>query len=156
MRIRAYEKGDAASVSRVFQRSVEMLGPKYYSAAQVAAWASCAPEAERLHVRMSDGRIVFVAVDETDAVLGFIDLEADGHIDLLYCAPEVAGAGIAAALYDAVESLGRARGMARLYSEASEAALRFFLKRGFVKLRRRDHLVGDVAIHNYEVEKALV
>jgi putative acetyltransferase len=156
MRIRAYEKADAESVSRVFQRSVEMLGPRDYSAAQVAAWASRAPDAERLHVRMSDGRTVFVAVDESDAVLGFIDLEADGHIDLLYCAPEVAGAGIAAALYDAVESLGRARGMARLYSEASEAALRFFLKRGFVKLRRRDLMISDVAIHNYEVEKALV
>lgn len=156
MRIRAYGKGDAESVSRVFQRSVEMLGPRDYSAAQVTAWASRAPDAERWHVRMSDGRTVFVAVDETDAVLGFIDLEADGHIDLLYCAPEVAGTGIAAALYDAVESLGRARRMARLYSEASEAALRFFLKRGFVKLRRRDLMISDVAIHNYEVEKALV
>lgn len=156
MRIRAYAKGDAQSVSRVFQRSVAMLGPKDYSAAQVAAWASRTPDPERFHVRLSDGRTVFVAVDESDAVLGFIDLEANGHIDLLYCTPEVAGAGVAAALYDTVESLGHARGMAPLYSEASEAALRFFLKRGFVKLRRRELMISDVAVHNDEVEKALV
>jgi multidrug transporter EmrE-like cation transporter len=99
--------------------------------------------------------VALVAVDEADSPLAFIDLEADGHIDLLYCAPEFAGSGLADGLYEAVEAAARAGGIARLYSEASEAALRFFRKRGFVMLHRRDLKIGDVAIHNYAVEKPL-
>lgn len=82
-------------------------------------------------------------------------LEADGHIDLFYCAPELSGSGVAGQLYDAAESAARAAGMVRLYSEASEAAQRFFRKRGFVILHRRDLKIGDVAIHNFAVEKPL-
>jgi putative acetyltransferase len=43
----------------------------------------------------------------------------------------------------------------RLYSEASEAARRFFLKKGLVVLHRRDFEVRGVAIHNHAVEKRL-
>jgi putative acetyltransferase len=41
-----------------------------------------------------------VAVAEDDRVVAFIDLEADGHIDRLFCAPEAVGRGIASQLYD--------------------------------------------------------
>jgi putative acetyltransferase len=155
MRIRRYEARDAAGVVAVYRRSVEALGLRHYTQEQVAAWASLTPDPERMQARLGDGRAVFVAVDDADQPVGFIDLEDDGHIDLLYCAPEVAGAGVAAALYEGVERLARERGMARLYSEASEAALRFFVKRGFTKLYRRDLKIGAVDIHNYAVEKAL-
>ena len=155
MRVRPYEARDAASVSLVYRRSVESLGPNDYTAEQVAAWASLTPSSEQLHARLTDGRAAFVAVDDADSVLGFIDLESDGHIDLLYCAPEAAGSGVAGALFAVVEALARERGVTRLYSEASEAALRFFTKRGFVTLHRRNLNIHGVAIHNYAVEKLL-
>lgn len=155
MRIRPYEARDAEVVARIFLSSVRGVGPAHYSAEQVTAWASLAPSAAAVHARASDGRMMLVAVDEADSPLAFIDLEADGHIDLLYCAPEFAGSGLADGLYEAVEAAARSGGIARLYSEASEAALRFFRKRGFVMLHRRDLKIGDVAIHNYAVEKPL-
>lgn len=155
MKIRRYEARDAEGIAEVYRNAVRGIGPVHYSAAQVAAWVSLAPSAVAIHMRASDGRTTLVAVDEREQPAGFIDMEPDGHIDLFYCAPEVAGAGVAGHLYDAVESMARAAGMMRLYSEASEAALRFFAKRGFVILHRRDLKIGDVAIHNYAVEKPL-
>ena len=155
MKIRAYEARDADGVAQVFLNSVSGVGPAHYSAEQVAAWASRAPDAAAVHARASDGRLVLVAADDADQPIAFIDLEPDGHIDLFYCAPEVAGTGVAALLYDAVESAARSGGMVRLYSEASEAALRFFARREFVTLARRDLKIGEVAIHNYAVEKPL-
>jgi putative acetyltransferase len=155
MRIRPYETRDAEGVVQVYRNAVMGIGPVHYSAEQVAAWASLTPSAAAVHARASDGRRTLVAVNEADQPVGFIDLEADGHIDLFYCALELAGTGLGARLYDAVESMARAGGMKRLYSEASEAALRFFRKRGFVTLHRRDLMIGDVAIHNYAVEKRL-
>jgi putative acetyltransferase len=39
--------------------------------------------------------------------------------------------------------------------EASEPARRFFLKRGYAVLERRDFEIGGVPIHNYAMERRL-
>jgi putative acetyltransferase len=62
---------------------------------------------------------------------------------------------VASALYDALEARARERGVGRLYAEASEAARRFFLKKGFIVTARRAFAIDGVPIHNYAVEKAL-
>lgn len=153
--IRPYAAGDAAALIDVFVRSVRGLGARDYTAAQVEAWASRIGGPERTHARCSDGRLVLVAVDPAGRALAFIDLEDDGHIDMLFCVPEAAGTGVASALHERLEETARRRGMARLYTEASEAARRFFLRRGFAVLRRRDFDIDGVAIHNYAMEKPL-
>ncbi|CAE7835011.1 abgB [Symbiodinium necroappetens] len=102
----------------------------------------------------ADGRLTLVAVDGEDKVMAFIDLESDGHIDMLYALPAVAGTGIAVSLYEQMEAHARQQQLTLLFTEASEAARRFFLRRGFVEKHRRDLEVGGVAIHNYAMEKA--
>ncbi len=153
--IRMYRVGDAAGIAALYRSSVEGIGPRDYTAAQVAAWASLTPDMARIERLVADGRETFVAVDAADQPVGLIDLEADGHINFLYCAPGFAGQGVAGLLYDALERRARERKLARLYSEASEAARRFFLKRGFAELHRRELMIGDTPIHNYAVEKRL-
>lgn len=155
MNIRLYRPGDACPIAALFVRSVEQLGPRDYSPQQVEAWASRAPSAERVHARATDGRTTLVAVDDTDRPIAFGDLESDGHIDFLYCAPEAAGTGVTSALYDELERIARERGITRLYSEASEAARRFFLKKSFLVRARRQLELDGVPIHNFAVEKTL-
>lgn len=153
--IRPFRDGDAPHLSRLYRRSVEGLGARDYSADQVRVWASLAPDPARMRAMALDGRVRLVAVDGADLPVGYADLEPDGHLDHLYCAPEAKGTGAAASLCEALERIARERGMTRLYSEASEAARRFFLRRGFAVLRRRDLEIDGVAIHNYAVEKVL-
>jgi putative acetyltransferase len=155
MKIRLYEPRDAAAISVLYRRSVECIGPQDYSPEQVTAWGMLTPSAERIHARALDGRTTFVAVNDPGDAVGFIDLEVDGHIDLFYCAPEAVGKGVASLLYGALEEAAQARGLRRLYSEASEAARRFFLKRGFIEIARRELNLGGVSIHNFAVEKVL-
>jgi putative acetyltransferase len=155
MRIRRYEARDAGALADLYRRSVEQIGPQDYAEGQVEAWAARGPSAAQIDARSTDGRTTLVAVDDRDQPLAFGDLEHDGHIDCLYCAPEAAGKGVAAALYDRLEQIARERGMARLHAEASEAARRFFLKRGFAVVRRRAFEISGVPIHNYAVEKWL-
>lgn len=100
-------------------------------------------------------RLVLVAVDAADLPLAYGDLEPDGHIDQLYCHPDAAGTGVTAALYAELEAAARARGIARLYVEASEPARRFFLKQGFSVVERNDFELAGVPIHNWRMEKAL-
>jgi putative acetyltransferase len=65
------------------------------------------------------------------------------------------GSGVASALYDRLEQQARERGMTRLFAEASEAARRLFLRKGFAQVKRRDFFLRGVSIHNYLMEKLL-
>lgn len=155
MRLRRYAPGDAPALCVVLSRSVLGLGPRDYTPEQVGAWAARAPSPDAMAARLGDGRVVIVALGEEDQRVGFCDLEPDGHIDLLYCVPEVAGTRVAAALLERIEMEARAQGIARLYTEASEAARRLLLRHGFTELARRDFTLDSVPIHNFAMEKRL-
>lgn len=155
MTIRPYTSGDAPKLAELFFRSVREAGAKDYSQAQVEVWAPWPPDPARFSTRAEDGRLTLVSVDSDDAPVAFGDLETDGHIDLLYCHPDAVGTGVAARLVDELEGRARSAGMARLYTEASEAARRLFLKKGFRVVERRDFELQGVAIHNYAMEKDL-
>lgn len=151
--IRPYQTADAAALSALYEASVRTLGARDYSAAQIDAWASLTPTAEALDGRMQDGRTRLVAL--TDDVAGFVDVEPDGHIDLLYVSPEAAGLGVARLLLETAEALAPLLGAGRLYAEASETARPVFERLGYSVITRRDFEVAGVPIHNWAVEKPL-
>ena len=154
MHIRDFASDDSKELASLFRRAVREIGARDYNAAQIDAWAD-GISAENLDARLSDGRLALVAVGEDGKLLAFGDLEASGHLDFLYALPEAAGKGIAARLYETLETRARAKAITRLYTEASEPARRFFLKTGFVVLRRRDFMIGTTPIHYYAMEKLL-
>ena len=151
--IRPYQPSDAAALSALYEASVRVLGVRDYSPAQIEAWASQAPSADELARRMADGRSRLVAV--MGDVAGFIDVETDGHIDLLYVAAASAGQGVGRLLIETAEALAPLSGATRLYAEASETARPVFDKLGFSVIARRDFEVAGVPIHNWAVEKTL-
>ena len=155
MLIRPFEPRDAADWARIFHAAVHQVGARGYTPAQCAAWSPEPAPLDRVLKRGQDGRRIWVAADARDVAQGFIELEADGHIDCFYLAPEVAGTGIGADLYACLEAEARALGLASLYVEASEAARRFFLRQGFVEAGRRDFERRGVMIHNYAMTKTL-
>ena len=153
--IRPYESHDAAGVADVFYRSVREVALSDYTADQVKAWVPERWDAEQEHRRSGDGRLVLVAADGSGQVVAFIDLEPDGHIDRLFCAPEAAGRGIASQLYDRIETAAREQGLTRLFTEASELARRFFERKGFLVVERQDMILRGVPIHNSRMAKTL-
>jgi putative acetyltransferase len=155
IKVRAFQPEDAPALAAIFHAAVHGIARLYYSEEQVNAWAPDVPDPVHLRARAADGRMLLVAVDDGGDPLAYGDLEADGHIDHLFCRPDAAGTGVAAALYAGLEAAARARGMARLHVEASEPARRFFLKQGFLLVARRDFAIAGVAIHNFAMEKRL-
>ena len=155
MSIRPYRDADAAGLAIVFERSVRAIASRDYSPAQIEAWIGTEPREARFREKMGDGRRCWVAVDTTGRVTAFVDLEADGHIDFLFTDPDVAGRGVTTALLEVLEQAARDDGVPRLYVEASEPARRFFLKRGYSVVQRRDFEIGGEPIHNYAMERRL-
>ena len=152
--LRAYHPDDAIALTDLYRRSVRHYGPRAYSAAQVAAWSATA-DAARTTARCADGRHVLVAQDDAGILLGFGDLEADGHLDFLYVAPEAEGLHAGSLLYAALEAHARSLGLTRIFVEASELAKPLFERRGFIVLGRNDLDLDGVGIHNYRMEKRL-
>ena len=155
MKVRPYTPDDAPALVALFHAAVHEIARIYYSQAQVNAWAPEVPDVGHFRARAADGRTLLVAVDEEDRPLAYGDLEEDGHIDHLFCRPDAAGTGVTAALYAALEAAARARGIGLVYVDASEPARRFFERRGFDMVGRRDFEIAGVAIHNFEMEKTL-
>jgi putative acetyltransferase len=154
--IRSYQPGDAASMARLYFDSARQLGPRRYSPEQVEAWAPAPSDPAVVHARASDGRHTLVATDARGDVIGYGDLEADGHIDHLYCRPDAAGRGVAAAILDGLLAEAASRGSPRrLHVEASELARGLFERKGFAVVTRRDFEVRGVQIHNYAMELIL-
>jgi len=155
MSIRPFQPSDAQYIADLFQRSVLELGRKFYSQDQVEAWAARGPTAQSVISRNAAHRLTFVYTNPSGDVVAYAELEPDGHIDQVYALPEIAGTGAVSALYDHVEKRAQKLGIEKLYTEASESARRFFLKKNFVECGRRDFELEGVAIHNFAMEKML-
>jgi len=155
MRIRPFQQGDEARLALLFHAAIHQVAALHYSPEQVNAWAPRVPDPARFLARGTDGRTLLLAVDEADEPLAYGDVEADGHIDHLFCRPDVAGTGVTAQLYEALEEAARGRSISMLFTEASEPAKRFFAKRGFEVIERRDFEISGVPIHNFRMEKRL-
>ncbi len=154
-KIRRFEPRDAPVLAAIFFDAVRNGALGDYSEAQVTAWAPVVPPPEGFVARARDGRAIFVAVDDLDQPVAYGDLETSGHIDHLYCRSAWIGTGLASALYDELECEARKARLDKLFVEASEAARRLFLSKGFVVTERRDFHLRGTLIHNYLMEKTL-
>ena len=88
-----------------------------------------------------------------DRVVGFAELEGDGHVDTLYVHHQYQGCGIASALLDRIEAEARSLGLRRLYTEASITAEPFFRRRGFSMVRLQDVEVRGHTFRNFVMDK---
>jgi putative acetyltransferase len=155
MPVRQFKPGDEPHLAEIFHSAIHQVASRHYSEAQVNAWAPRVPAEERFAARAADGRTIIIATDDNDRPMAYGDLEPDGHIDHLFCRPEVAGTGLAAAVYGELETEAVSKGIDRLYVEASEPARRFFLRQGFEVIERNDFELSGVPIHNFRMEKRL-
>jgi len=151
--IRPYRAGDEHGIARVFFDSVRQVGVRHYSAAQVEAWAPSPPAVDVVLARVADGRLTLVAVDASGAVVGYGDLEPDGHIDHLYCAPEAVGIGLGGLLVAALLDAAEQQGITDLFVEASDAARPVFERHGFVVTARNGLERHGVALHNWSMTR---
>jgi putative acetyltransferase len=153
--VRDATAGDAPAVADLFYNTILNVNVGDYSVAQVEAWAGPAPVPEMWGRRITENRgmrRMFVATVE-DGVVGFAELETDGHVDTLYVHHEYQGCGIASALLDRIEAEARRLGLRRLYTEASITAEPFFRSRGFSMVRPQVVKVRGHTFRNFAMEK---
>jgi len=132
MIIRDYRAADCRAIADLFHAAVHAIDDAHYSAAQREAWAPTPPDygvwAKRLECRQP------LVAEQDGLILGFIELEPDGHIDCFYVHPNFQRGGVATRLLQRVLEVARARASCRLYVEASTVVKPLLESHGFILL----------------------
>jgi putative acetyltransferase len=152
--LRPFLPADAPLLAEIFRASIAELTAEDYSEAQQAAWMGSAGDEEAFGARLA-GELTLVATIGGEAV-GFAALKGKDQIDMLYVHPAVAGQGVGAQLMDALEKLAAARGATKLTADASDTALGFFERRGYVPQQRNSVACDDEWLANTTVQKTLL
>jgi putative acetyltransferase len=152
-RIRNYEGGDVFQIVRLFYETVRSVNRADYSEEQVRTWAPGIPDPETWHARMADRRTL--VAEGHGGVIGFAELEEDGHLDMFYLRKDAVGRGVGSLLYQAIEREAREQGIGLIFTEASVTARPFFEQRGFRVVREQTVERRGVNLTNFAMEKTL-
>jgi len=151
--LRPFLPADTPVLAAIFVAAIEELTGDDYSEAQQEAWAATVEDEEALAKRLA-GQLTLIATLQNSPV-GFASLKGADHIDMLYVHPSVAGQGVASMLCDALEKLAGSRGAKSLIVDASDTALDFFRKRGYVAKQRNSVTVNGEWLANTTMQKKL-
>lgn len=153
LKLRSYQGEDLDGVIEVFQTAVQRVASAFYTPAQIAAWAPEPVDREGWAERRAS-RATWV-VEVAGKIVGFSDLEADGHVDMLFTHADFQGRGVARLLLAKVEKEARKVGLLRLYTEASFSARPVFERYGFQILKEQTVTPDGEPMINFLMEKKL-
>lgn len=111
---------DAPAITRLFYETVRSVNRVDYSEQQVEAWAPAIPDAGKWHARMAGSKTLIA--EEAGEVVGFCELEKDGHLDMFYLRKDAVGRSVGRLLYEATEQVARGWNLERVFTEASVTA----------------------------------
>jgi putative acetyltransferase len=149
--IRAYLDDDLEAVVRCFGQSVRVIGARYYAPEQIAAWAPDLPDMAGWAKRPRAGG-TFVA-DANGAIAGFVHIEDNGVVDLLYVHPHYERRGIGRELLQMACSWAMRHGAHRLESDVSIAARPLFELMGFRVETERSVERKGVRLRNFRMAR---
>jgi len=151
--LRPFLAADTPMLAAIFVAAIEELTGDDYSEAQQEAWAAAAADEAAFGKKLA-GELTLIATLQNSPV-GFASLKGADQIDMLYVHPSVSGQGVGATLCEALERLAAARGTRNLSVDASDNALDFFRKRGYVAKQRNSVTVNGEWLANTTMQKTL-
>lgn len=156
MEIRKFHESDISQIVSLFYDTVHSVNAKDYSQEQLHAWAP-QDERESRIVNWKDSlqhNITYVA-EMNGKIVGFSDMNYDGHLDRLYVHKDFQGQGIASALVNILESEARRLNLVEIYTEASITATPFFERMDFQKTESQIIERKGVQLANFKMKKTL-
>lgn len=152
--MRDFSSGDEPALQVVFYSAVHTIAASDYTLAQLEAWAPARPDVDRWAMRMRTIR-PFV-VEEDGQILGYADLQANGHIDHFYVSGTSARRGVGRLLMERIHARAQELKLPSLFSDVSRTAQPFFERFGFLIVEHKTVIVGGVSLANARMTKDLL
>ena len=149
---RNYNPEDARSLADIYFHTIHNINTQDYSKAQVEARAPTSS------LELDSWKKKWELLPPIVAVLGpkivgFTELEFNGHIDCFFVHHEFQGCGAGSALMKAIDDVGRSTDLIRVYAEVSITAKTFFEKKGFKVSKEQQVLISGCEFSNFIMEK---
>ncbi len=148
--IRRYQEGDQVAIARIYGEAIRRIASKDYNPTQLDAWAGTKPDMAKWKGRCERKKPFVKTIG--GEVVGFIELDDDGHIDCTFVDPDFSGKGIMSGIMDAVKIEAVHQGSARLFAEVSITARPFFERQGFEFVRDHEAVIDGIALKNFIME----
>lgn len=137
----------------LFHLAVHSIDPVIYSLEEQEAWAPTPPNYTKWSLRLKKTKPFLAIVDYK--LVGFIELDNNGHIDCLYTHPSNQREGVASALFNHLLVHAKNMNLQYLYVEASYLAKEFFEKQGFKVVKQNKVIRNDVILSNFTMIRKL-
>jgi GNAT superfamily N-acetyltransferase len=129
MQLRSFQTTDTDVLVKIYRDTVRRIGPDFYTASQVEAWAIYPEDVDDFAHRLSRGHTL---VAEKDGIVhAFAQLDPIDFVSFIYTSADVSRCGVGTRLLDALEAYAFSRGVTTIRTEASRIAKAFFHKRGY-------------------------
>ncbi|RAM49645.1 MAG: GNAT family N-acetyltransferase [Hapalosiphonaceae cyanobacterium JJU2] len=151
MNIRKFHHQDTQEIMQLFYDTVHNINIRDYTPDQVNAWAPQYMNYQKWSQHLHS-KITYVA--ELDGkIIGFAQLEPDGHIDCFYCHKDFQGMGVGSKLLDTLQTEAKTLEINRLFAEVSITAKGFFEHKGFEVINQQTVERRGVKLINYRMDK---
>lgn len=152
LRVRSYVEDDAPFLSAIYYNTIHIVNVKDYSKEQIDAWAPLT-SLDTNSWKEKWVKVRPIVAELNNVVIGFAELEDNGHIDCFYVHHEYQGKGVGSLLLKTIEQKAIASNITRLFAEVSITAKPFFLKNGFVVIKQQLVTIRGVGLTNFIMEK---
>lgn len=127
--IRSYNETDAPFLVAIYFHTIHKINAKGYSPEQLDAWApSSSLETEGWMRKWQKLPPIVAAID--NEIVGFAELEDNGHIDCFYCHHQYQGCGVGSALMREIEDRCRKNKINKIFAEVSITTKPCFEQKG--------------------------
>ncbi|MFN6461902.1 MAG: GNAT family N-acetyltransferase [Nostoc sp. DedVER02] len=153
MRLRIYEIADTEEIMKLFYDTIHEVNIHDYTKEQVDAWASANMDID-LWIKSLGSKFTYVA-EEQGRIIGFGELEANGHIDRFYCHKDFQRKGVGKKILEQLESKAKTLGIEKLFTEASITAKPFFENQNFTVVKQQEVERRGQKLINFIMEKSI-
>jgi putative acetyltransferase len=144
---------DALTIARLFRDTVHAVNRHDYSAAHLDAWAPYQVDLD--HWRAVIDSSYFMVAVSGGMVVGFANLDGDEYVDQCFVHKDLLRKRIGSKLMEEIEREAKRRGAARLWTQSSITARKFFERQGFATLQAQRATYNGQIFDNFSMEKRL-
>ncbi len=152
---RPYQASDAEALASIYYNTIHHINSRDYSIEQINAWAPASSLEKLDGWKLKWEKLIPIVALSENIVVGFAELESNGHIDCFYVHHEFQNQGVGSALMNAIETKATQNNSPLLYAVVSITAKPFFERRGFLVVKKQRVTIRGAELTNFVMEKIL-
>lgn len=137
----------------IFEETVRTTCKDDYSKEEIRAWVAAADKVEKWKQKLNHEYLIVAHIGED--LVGFGGMKGNDHIDFIFTHVQHGNKGVASLIYDQMQSFAKDHGIRKLHSHVSKTGRKFFEQKGFQITQEQSHVLGDVTLTNFTMEKEI-